>query len=71
MKNCKVVTTSCLHTVPKKKVEFIGTLSACREKANYRAQKYQGSSVIYAPPCPKLGVRLIIETHLRDGEVIS
>lgn len=71
MKRFKVVTTSSLNQVPERKRIFRGTLGACREKAAYRAKKYQGTSVIYAPPCPKLGVRLIVETHLRDGEVIS
>ena len=64
MRQFKVITDSQLQRVPKRKTVFVGSLLNCREKAVYRAVKYDGYSKIIDP---KSGV--ILETVSRDGVV--
>jgi hypothetical protein len=68
MKLFRVWTTSSLETVPEKKAVFEGPMLDARKKARYRAVKYQGTSMIFAPENEQ-GHRLLVETWNRHAEV--
>ena len=66
MKQVKVVTSSELKTVPKKKAIFLGGIVEGRRKAKERAIKSKGWSHVYAEP-DAAGRRMLLEVYDRDG----